>query len=730
MAFTGDISLLISPVSFQDYMVDKDTGAPLAGGIVTCYQDDNQSGFKNWFFQSGTVAPYTYELLANPLTLTAVGTIDDGSGNDVLPFFYPYDETVSNPINSPQAYYITVDSADGTRQFVRHNFPFDGSRSAPTVASPTFRNYIINNNFWRNQQIYGAGPTFAPTPITLTNQTNIVLAPSQHDGFQYPDFRFIKNATGAVDTATFVKFALGTNPFTSQLGEIAPEFYLNHICTGTGSETLKCYSFPISYHIKTLDAITVTITLQTQQGSVNPQNIIKLYFLQDWGTQASSPDPIFIGTITPGSTWAKAPFTVATPSCLGANLSPAGDDGLYLLICMPVGLAGECNVNFTLPSIYMGTDIATNDFTTYDQTDAIINSPRTGDYRTSLNSFAPFGWVPANDGSIGQNNSTATTRANVDTWPLYNLIWNSVSRLWAPLSTTSGGSAYLDFTNGITLSLTKNLGRVLQGLDAIFITPTAFTATVTPANFIVTGSPTSTVNVTNTFTAGTPFQVTVSGGGVLPTVTANPVGTGAPTFVASTTYYVSSAGLTGSTIQVASTLADAIAGTNSFSFSGDSTATCTIVNTVNTLTLGTSQSPVLKAGTAVVFTTTSALPGGLAIGTIYYVTTTSLTATTITVNNNITDAMAGYFLPILTAGSGTNTVNNALGSYNGASYTTDVPLHAHSQNDLTGAIGANINSGGAGDSAAATNSDPTFLTGIEKVSLIQPSSNVNVYIKL
>jgi len=134
---------------------------------------------------------------------------------------------------------------------------------------------------------------------------------------------------------------------------------------------------------------------------------------------------------------------------------------------MPLNLTFD--INFTLPSIYLTeeTNIPTNYMQTYDQIDAIISSPRTGDLRTSLNSFAPFGWVAANDGTIGTKASNATSRANADTWPLYNLIWNAVSNTYAPLQNSAGtpiargGSAYADFTANNRLSLTKALGRSL-----------------------------------------------------------------------------------------------------------------------------------------------------------------------------------------------------------------------------------------------------------------------------
>jgi len=126
---------------------------------------------------------------------------------------------------------------------------------------------------------------------------------------------------------------------------------------------------------------------------------------------------------------------------------------------MPLNIA--CSLNFTRPSIYLTNDVPMNSFETYDQVDAVINSPRTGDIRTSMNAFSPWGWVPANDGTIGNTGSGATTRANTDTWQLYNLLWSAVSQTWAPVTGGRGANAYADFTANKPMALPKALGRAI-----------------------------------------------------------------------------------------------------------------------------------------------------------------------------------------------------------------------------------------------------------------------------
>ena len=68
-----------------------------------------------------------------------------------------------------------------------------------------------------------------------------------------------------------------------------------------------------------------------------------------------------------------------------------------------------------------------------------------------------------NDGSIGSSSSSATTRANTDTFSLYDLIWNAIGNAFAPVSGGRGASSIADFTANKVLSLTRNLGRVMAG---------------------------------------------------------------------------------------------------------------------------------------------------------------------------------------------------------------------------------------------------------------------------
>jgi len=98
----------------------------------------------------------------------------------------------------------------------------------------------------------------------------------------------------------------------------------------------------------------------------------------------------------------------------------------------------------------------------------------TGDAKLTLKTTADAGWVLANDGTIGNAASGATTRANADTEALFTLLWNNIIDTWCAVSSGRGASAAADFAANKTIALPKAVGRAL----AVFGTGSGLTARV------------------------------------------------------------------------------------------------------------------------------------------------------------------------------------------------------------------------------------------------------------
>src|ERR1044071_2703410 len=467
-------ALLIAAPILQDYFSDNATDAAMSNGVITCYQDNSRTTLKNWYYQTGSPGAYTYTQLPNPLVLSAAGTITDANGNDTIPFWYPYSEADNV---TPQPYYVTVDNSNGQRQFTRQNFPFVAATNSTNEFLDTLENLIVNNVFWRN------GGSFT---LTTTSGAHVRLCPSQHDGFvdNMADIIFYKDADGATDTVTFTQFTNTTkfpnNPDNSS-ADANPEYYMNVASGNSGSgEMVKYIQIPICLHVANLSGYTnASVTLWTQNvaGAGNNKIVIKLF--QFLGTGATSPAASTIVTINPSTTWTKTniPFTFPLVTIPAGG---PGDDGWFLQLSLPMGV--QYNMNIAKPSIYLSKDTPTNEFQTYEKVSGTIDAPRTGDIRSSINSFSPFGWTPMNDGTIGNASSNAT-RPNVDTWPLYSLLWGAVTSQTG--GTNGGGTGYAQLyestganvatvsANAITdwnlnrkIGLTKTLGRALASVGA------------------------------------------------------------------------------------------------------------------------------------------------------------------------------------------------------------------------------------------------------------------------
>lgn len=396
--------------------------------------------------------PYT-----NPITFDLNGTKG--------PIYWQVDSS------KPNGYYIEAYDSNGNLLWDDDNFPSTGpgGGSDVTVYVP-ITNYVTNNQFINH---------IAATASPIAS-TNLVIAPSNHKGFTPalvnpivgiygvlgPDIRFIKSNTSATDQISFPLFALSSAPL---IGDVTPVDYVRYQCTSAGtSETYKNFQFPITQKVKNLSNQKMTFTLWA---AVTTTPVTLTIFLRQYygsGTAAtieSSSTYTTIGTCVLSSTWTAFNIQFTVPSVAGNSIGTPGlqtdDDAIYLEIGMP--LSAQCDVLFTKPCLFLGAIDPDLEFESYDQIDSIDSTARTGDVKTSLLSSSPLGWLPMNDGSIGNTGSGATLAAGAYTFQLYKTIWDGVIDTWAPVSTGRGSTAQADFLAGKTLTLPLSLGRALAG---------------------------------------------------------------------------------------------------------------------------------------------------------------------------------------------------------------------------------------------------------------------------
>lgn len=439
------------------YFVD-DSGKPLSGGFLYIRQGANPD-------LNALVYQDTGGVLAYPTTTGPRGVAIPIALNGTLP---------AGPIywDITQDYYIFWTTFDDLDVDAVNHFGAavtgGGGGGGPITNVFNLQNLIPNNTFYRHVGTDNAMPN---TPTTLATAQLLTLAPGAHAGLSAfaasvnangpaaPDITFIKNNLAATDTIGFGSFPLGDTSFAT-FNDSTPLYYLNYSCTGAAAENYKYVQFPITGGATNLDGQIVTgkIYIRWNSGNAN----IKLYLRQFYGDGPSaSADQIFpvMPVNTPLNTdtnWHSYPLVFTVPSGSGKTYGECGNDGLFLIVEYPLDVA--CNIDITKPTLFVGGNVSPSNFNSNDVAEAICNEFRTGDVRTSLNSFSPMGWVPANDGTIGSLTSGATTRADRDTFPLYNLLWGNP---YAPVTGGAGASAVADFAANKSIALTKTLGRLL-----------------------------------------------------------------------------------------------------------------------------------------------------------------------------------------------------------------------------------------------------------------------------
>lgn len=194
----------IPAFSIEDVLLDKDTGAPLSGGLVYFYRDSQRGTPKPVWQITGTSPNYTFTQLPNPIVLSAIGTFEDSLDNPVIPYFYPFDAA-----GAVDLYYINVTNANGVPQFNREAQPYLPQTFSPVDEGSGFSNEISN-------------PQFA---TVLFNQT------SQSHTFSYtdpagtvtaiaPDWDILVTGTGTVTVTVTQLTPQGTLNIDSNPGTI------------------------------------------------------------------------------------------------------------------------------------------------------------------------------------------------------------------------------------------------------------------------------------------------------------------------------------------------------------------------------------------------------------------------------------------------------------------------------------------------------------------------------
>lgn len=162
----------VTTKALEEYLVNRTTGEPLAGGTVEFYKDDDRLVAKNVYQLTGAPPNYDFIALPNPLTLSAVGTIQNGDGDNVALYYLPY--TSAEAGSDVELYYVVVRDSEGNVQFTREGWPNFNESSQFDAIQGTIVNEISNSQFVTVLFDADLGLT---VPYTGASTTNVNIAP-------------------------------------------------------------------------------------------------------------------------------------------------------------------------------------------------------------------------------------------------------------------------------------------------------------------------------------------------------------------------------------------------------------------------------------------------------------------------------------------------------------------------------------------------------------------------
>jgi len=263
----------VTAPNLQEYFVDKDSGLPLAGGKIFFYSDVNRTTPKTVYELEGNGANYTYVPLPNPIILSAVGTVQDNDGNDVIIYYFPFDAS-----GNEELYYIVVQNSLGVPQFTRSAWPNPNGSGGSVGGSFSPYNFIPNGQLLEH--------------TNLAN--NAIVAGSNvlaQGGFTF-EFTPAGSGTPSVNTSTFL--VQNNNIEAPQ----SPRYLLNVACTVVNGldtqKTLRVKWADVNKFSTPNSIYTFAFYATSNLGSVP----VTINLIKYCGTNGSVVPPLALSTIT------------------------------------------------------------------------------------------------------------------------------------------------------------------------------------------------------------------------------------------------------------------------------------------------------------------------------------------------------------------------------------------------------------------------------------------------
>lgn len=175
-----DERFVVAP-SLEMYFVDKDSGEPLSAGTVEFFKDNSRITPKTVFQLTGAPPNYSYIPLPNPITLSNAGTIQNAGGDNLIPYFFPFDAD-----GELDLYYIVIKDSSGAVMFTRQAWPNLTESTQPLGTENNVQN-ALSNPQW-STLLFDTDNPFDVTVAAATNEEFIIA----------PDWTLVLSGTGTL----------------------------------------------------------------------------------------------------------------------------------------------------------------------------------------------------------------------------------------------------------------------------------------------------------------------------------------------------------------------------------------------------------------------------------------------------------------------------------------------------------------------------------------------------
>jgi hypothetical protein len=342
------------------YLVDNSSGLPLSGGILTFYSDVNRTVLKPVYQLTGTPGNYSYQPLNDPCTLSSSGTFQDALGNNIVPYYYPFEGTPAENTGIQELYYITCVNSGFVPQFTRQGWPQAAGTPPIPINDEEVDNYIPNGQFLsHNDWVSLTEPPFVQYAYGAQTVDSQAIAQGGWN-FVYND------GTSATFNNSFSQIpssgGWGINSF--------PKFLFNFVCTSTGGNPPQTRDLRIQWpDVNKFSSgnppgtipYTLFFDARSNDGNIYTFQLFKIYYFGTAGNGGAPSDPVeeFVANIVIGPTATLTSQNI-NDIIFSVNLGEIGANNDDYVALSLRGPASPFNVSFSDFLLTQGNEIFTS----------------------------------------------------------------------------------------------------------------------------------------------------------------------------------------------------------------------------------------------------------------------------------------------------------------------------------------------------------------------------------